>query len=121
MYGLRSVSAYVDEEASFASNAYCCTAPSYWRRLLMQAFACDVVRALTKLGIAIAAKSPIMATTIMISTRVKPALFDALLFILILSRRRERGHRRVIACRNRPRERSSCGANAFESAAKSRD
>jgi len=32
----------------------------------------DVVRALTKLGIAIAAKRPIMATTIMISQRETP-------------------------------------------------
>ena len=48
----------------------------------MQAFCCDVVRAFTKLGIAMAAKRPIMATTIMISTKVKPALRDALIFIL---------------------------------------
>ena len=49
----------------------------------MQAFCCEVVRAFTKLGIAMAAKRPIMATTIMISTRVKPALRDALIFILL--------------------------------------
>src|SRR5260370_8321954 len=50
----------------------------------MQAFCCDVVRAFTKLGIAIAANNPIMATTIMISTRVKPDFLDALIFILPL-------------------------------------
>src|SRR5579859_216080 len=44
--------------------------------LLMQAFCCDVARAFTKLGIAMAASKPMMATTIMISTRVKPALRD---------------------------------------------
>src|SRR6266404_3493416 len=72
-------------------------APSICRRLLMQALACAVVRAFTKLGIAIAANKPMMATTIMISTRVKPLLRVALLFILSLSfLRREHGNRRVI-------------------------
>src|ERR1043166_1375842 len=47
----------------------------------MQALACEVVRALTKLGIAMAARRPMMATTIMISTSVKPALFEVLIFI----------------------------------------
>src|SRR5208337_3278020 len=56
------------------SSAISWAAASIWRRLLMQALACEVARAFTKLGIAIAAKRPIMATTIMISTRVKPAL-----------------------------------------------
>src|SRR6266496_3089845 len=64
------------------SNAHCCLALSIWRRLLMQAFCCAVVRALTKLGIAIAANRPMMATTIMISTRVKPDLFEVLIFML---------------------------------------
>ena len=40
----------------------------------MQALACEVARAFTKFGIAMAASKPMMATTIMISTRVKPAL-----------------------------------------------
>jgi hypothetical protein len=35
-----------------------------------------------KLGIAIAARRPMMATTIMISTSVKPDLRDVLFFIL---------------------------------------
>src|SRR6266496_6448829 len=48
----------------------------------MQAFIWDCVRARTKLGIAIAARRPIMATTIMISTRVKPDLLDLLIFML---------------------------------------
>src|SRR5216683_7263879 len=56
--------------------------PSICRRLLMQAFICEVVRALMKLGMAIAAKRPMMATTIMISTNVKPLLRDVLIFIL---------------------------------------
>src|SRR5882724_10804187 len=64
------------------SNAHCWIAPSIWRRLLMQAFCCEVVRALMKLGMAIAANRPIMATTIMISTNVKPDLRDDLIFIL---------------------------------------
>src|SRR2546425_3989947 len=74
-------------------------APSTWRRLLMQAFCCEVVRALTKLGIAIAANRPMMATTIMISTRVKPDFLDVLLFILtfyLSFSRREQSSRRGI-------------------------
>lgn len=52
----------------------------------MQALACDVARAFTKFGIAIAANTPMMATTIMISTRVKPALWMRLfVFICLLS------------------------------------
>src|SRR5271167_4504772 len=50
----------------------------------MQAFFCDCVRARTKLGMAIAARRPMMATTIMISTRVKPALREVLFFILAI-------------------------------------
>src|SRR6266566_6165852 len=50
----------------------------------MQAFCCEVVRALMKLGIAIAANRPIMATTIMISTNVKPDLREVLIFILCI-------------------------------------
>src|SRR4051812_47962561 len=56
------------------SNAQAVIAPSIWRRLLIQVLACDVARALIKLGIAIAANRPMMATTIMISTNVKPGL-----------------------------------------------
>src|SRR6266436_4388958 len=63
----------------------------------MQAFICEVVRALMKLGIAIAANRPMMATTIIISTNVKPDLREVLMFILCLSLylRRERSNRRV--------------------------
>src|SRR5581483_5529220 len=66
------------------SKAHCCLAPSIWRRLLMQAFCCEVVRARTKLGIVMAARRPMMATTIMISTRVKPDLREVLRFIRLL-------------------------------------
>src|ERR1017187_9394294 len=72
-------------EACLFSSAHVWIALSIWRRLLMQAFFCDCVRARTKLGIAIAASKPMMATTIMISTRVKPDLRDVLFFILSLS------------------------------------
>src|SRR5713101_8346447 len=63
----------------------------------MQAFICEVVRALMKLGIAIAARRPMIATTIIISTNVKPDLREVLMFILCLSLylRRERSDRRV--------------------------
>ena len=57
----------------------------------MQAFCCEVVRAFTKLGMAIAASNPMMATTIMISTSVKPLFFAEVLFILFFNyKRRER-------------------------------
>src|SRR5882672_7789853 len=65
------------------SSANWLAAASIWRRLLMQALACEVARAFTKFGIAIAANRPMMATTIMISTRVKPA-FRWVLFVFIM-------------------------------------
>src|ERR1700677_4496672 len=67
--------------------------------LLMQAFCCEVARAFTKLGIAIAASKPIMATTIMISTRVKPAFGDCFIFFMFqlsICQRSEHRNRRVI-------------------------
>src|SRR6476620_2706704 len=71
--------------AILASSAHCSFAPSIWRRLLMQAFFCAVVRAFTKLGIAIAARRPMMATTIMISTSVKPAFRLVLLMFILFA------------------------------------
>src|SRR5436309_2502427 len=88
----------------------------------MQAFCCEVVRARTKLGMAMAANRPMMATTIMISTRVKPDLLEDLIFILALCfilARRELSNRRVsyeckvrsrIACCIRASGRSTPGA-----------
>src|SRR5580704_6879793 len=58
--------------------------------LLIQALAWEVARAFTKLGIAIAARRPIMATTIMISTSVKPPKPTFVRVVLIcFFRRRE--------------------------------
>src|SRR5579883_2408281 len=87
-------------EVALVSSAHCCLAPSIWRRLLIQAFCCAELRAFTKLGIAMAANRPMMATTIMISTRVKPDLLDLLILILALyclsvHSRRELNNRRV--------------------------
>src|SRR5215471_6129422 len=76
-----SVKATVAVSPFFFSSAHSWMAPSIWRRLLIQAFIWEVVRALMKLGIAIAARRPMMATTIIISTRVNPD-FRVLLFIL---------------------------------------
>ena len=53
-------------------------------KFAMQAFFWLAVRALTKLGIAMAARRPMIATTIMISTSVKPAFRDVLSFILLI-------------------------------------
>src|SRR5437667_8879925 len=61
------------------SSAHWSFAPSMMRRLLKIELSWAFSRALTKFGIAIAANNPMMATTIMISTRVKPAV----LFVLI--------------------------------------
>ena len=63
------------------SRAHCCLALSIWRRLLMQALAWEVVRDCTKFGMAIAANNPMMATTIMISTSVKPDFVEVLIFM----------------------------------------
>src|ERR1019366_10703979 len=57
--GFRSARVGVSVSVFLFSRAHWALAPSIWRRLLMQAFFCAVVRALTKLGIAMA---EIMAT-----------------------------------------------------------
>src|SRR5215471_7110514 len=66
----------------------------------MQPFICDPLRALAKFGIAMAAKRPIIATTIIISTSVKPAFLEGLIFIPLLTfqsqRRCEQSSRRVM-------------------------
>src|SRR5277367_5709238 len=87
MYGVRSVlRVMAAPEVLPFSNANWLAAASIWRRLLMQAFCCEVARAFTKLGIAMAANRPMMATTIMISTKVKPARsLLCLFFIRIVS------------------------------------
>src|ERR1017187_8663587 len=86
MWGVRSVAKVAGPSPVFfpVSSAHSLTAASIWRMLLMQALACEVARALTKLGMAIAANRPIMATTIIISTNVIPYLRRVfILFIFI--------------------------------------
>src|SRR5438552_17001809 len=73
------------------------------RRLLMIELSWALSRAFTKFGIAIAASNPMMATTIMISTRVNPAFLFVLICISDLS---------VLVCSNARREQRggrSCG------------
>src|ERR1043166_2508298 len=83
------------------SNAHWSLAPSMMRRLLRIEFSWALSRAFTKFGIAIAANKPMMATTIMISTRVKPAFLFVLICIsdlsvvVYLNARREQRKRRV--------------------------
>ena len=72
------------EDAAFVARAHCSLAASIKRRLLMHALIRDVVLACTKFGTAIAANRPIMATTIMISTSVKPLRF-LIIFIMGIS------------------------------------
>src|ERR1700722_2255120 len=64
------------------SVAQTCLAPSTSRRLAMQVVCCAFKRARTKLGMAMVARRPMMATTIMISTRVNPR---ARLFLFFIS------------------------------------
>ena len=66
----------------FFSSAHCCLAESICFMLAMQVFCRATLRARTKFGNAIAAKRPMMATTIMISTRVKPDFREDWLGIL---------------------------------------
>ena len=80
-----SVVCGVDRGWVLLSRAQFCFALSICLRLLIQAFVCDVERAWTKLGIAMAARRPIMATTIMISINVKPSFLDCLGFITAIS------------------------------------
>src|SRR5579862_6711534 len=65
------------------SRAHSLIAAVIWRMLLIQAFCCEVARAFTKLGIAMAASKPMMATTIIISTSVKPALRDCFVCFIL--------------------------------------
>src|SRR5436190_17710013 len=80
----RSVSPTVSVLFFFCSKAQEALAPSICLRLAMQAFFWLAVRAFTKLGIAMAASKPMIATTIMISTSVKPARREVLSFILLI-------------------------------------
>src|SRR5437773_1919021 len=70
----RSTVPGVLELVFFCSRAQVALAPSTCLRLAMQALFWLAVRAFTKLGMAIAASNAMIATTIMISTRVKPLL-----------------------------------------------
>src|SRR2546427_2165415 len=79
----RSVPVGVSVFVFFCSNAQLALAPSICLRLAMQALFWLSERALIKFGIAMAASRAIMATTIMISTSVKPALRDEFVFIFL--------------------------------------
>src|SRR5215469_17413069 len=84
MYGVRSLGNVTEAPVCWpVSRAHSFTAAVIWRMLLIQAFCCEVARAFTKLGIAMAASKPMMATTIMISTRVKPALRDCFVCFIL--------------------------------------
>src|SRR5438093_12821492 len=87
----RSLSEGVSELAFFCSIAQVALAPSICLRLEIQALFWLRPRALMKLGIAIAASMAMIATTIMISTSVKPPLRHKCdLMLLPFTRRRER-------------------------------
>src|SRR5262245_60315843 len=81
----RSVVVGVSPLFFLASSAQVALAPSICFMLAMQVFFWLAARALTKLGMAMAASKPMMATTIIISTSVKPAFRVRLTFISNLS------------------------------------
>src|SRR5436190_137897 len=70
-----SVQLHVLPEALLFSIAYWSIAESIMRRSSRMRVACERLRERRKLGTAIAARSAMIATTIMISTRVKPPRF----------------------------------------------
>ncbi len=67
--------------AFFCSRAQVFLAPSICLRFAMHAFFCEASRALMKLGMAIAASKPMIATTIMISTNVNALRREVLICI----------------------------------------
>src|SRR5438045_1719898 len=81
---VQSATATASPVLRFVSMAYWSQAESIMRKSLRIRLACERLRARRKPGTAIAAKSAIMATTIMISTRVNPLCdFAADVFIYI--------------------------------------
>ena len=69
MYGLISVSATAAVEAALVSSAHCWTAPSIWRRLLMQAFSWIRYDSANEIRDRDSGQETDDATTIMISNR----------------------------------------------------
>ena len=89
-------------------RAHWSMAASNWRQSFMIRRPCDCLRDLTKPGTAKAASSPMIATTIMISTRVKPLrLLRILLIIIVLPFRRSLEHALCQKARFRPYEEGS--------------
>src|SRR5213595_3108963 len=92
------------------SIAYWSTAASIMRRSLRILEACERLRARRNPGTAIAASNAMIATTIMISTSVKPACFlfnfvnmmFLIAFIVLLCERRVAGLRLVLTTHSLP-------------------
>jgi hypothetical protein len=73
IYGVRSDGKFIGDPTVLPfSMANSWDAESICRMLLMHELACELARALTKFGIAIAANKPRIAHTIIISTNVNP-------------------------------------------------
>jgi len=98
MYRITEACAGVAVGSWLNSNAHCCLAESIWRRLLMHASLWLTVRALTKLGTARVANNPMIATTIMISTRVKAPALVVLIFMNCYSHFPVQGFLKHSAC-----------------------
>ena len=88
-YGCTSASSGVSVLPARFSIAHCCFPDSICRRLFKQPFFCACVRERIMLGIEIVANIPTTATTIIISTRVKPDLRTFIAFIIRLPFRDE--------------------------------
>src|SRR5258708_25952334 len=69
------------EETPFSRKNWSEAADS-WRALLSTALSCEDWRTFWNAGMAIAAKRPMMTTTIMISTRVKPLVERVFIFCI---------------------------------------
>src|SRR5438477_1130452 len=82
-YLVQSVVPTVKPVVRLVSIAYWSTAPSIMRRSLRILVACERLRARRNPGTAIAASKAMIATTIIISTSVKPALFADNFFDII--------------------------------------
>src|SRR3989338_4554188 len=77
--------------AALFSIAHCSLAASISRRLLIQALDRAALRAWMKFGTAIAANRPMIATTIMISTSVKPSMLLRIFILVLLIYPKESG------------------------------
>ena len=91
------------------SRKYWSAAAESWRRLFVTALSCEAARTFWKAGMAMAASRPMMTTTIMISTRVKP-LEERRFFIAVLRLVLRKAQMRAVD-KTWPCTRAACNVN----------